>query len=131
MTIDDTLSALADPTRRGIVELLRSKRRRPSEIAEALGVGRTMLSRHLRILREAGLIAEEVDAQDARSRFLHLEPAPLVGLQGWIDDVSGFWTDQLGAFVEHAERSAARARRPGAERRAADVSRRRTRRSGS
>lgn len=105
--LDETLAALADPTRREIVEFLRSERRRPGEIADTLGVSRTALSRHLRVLRDAGLIDEEVDARDARSRFLQLDPGPLSELQTWLDEVSAFWTDQLDAFVAHAEQGGA------------------------
>lgn len=102
-TLTALFTALADPTRRDILELLRSERCRPGEIAEALGVSRTALSRHLRVLRQAGLISEEVDATDARSRLLRLDPAPLAGVRGWLDEVSHFWTGQLGAFVAHTE----------------------------
>jgi len=105
--LDGTLAALADPVRRGIVELLRVERRRPSEIAAELGVSRTALSRHLRVLRDAGLVTEEIDGSDARGRLLGLEPRPLSELRGWLDDVSAYWTGQLDAFRVHAEGKAA------------------------
>jgi DNA-binding transcriptional ArsR family regulator len=101
--VDEILWALADSTRRGIVERLREERLRPSELSEALDVRRTTLSRHLRVLREAGLISEEIDAEDGRGRLIQLETEPLATLSSWLDDLSAFWSDQLEAFRVHAE----------------------------
>jgi DNA-binding transcriptional ArsR family regulator len=102
--VDKTLAALADPARRAIVELLRGGPRRPSEVAAALAISRPAMSRHLRVLRGAGLVDQEPLASDARVRMIELRRQPFAELQGWIAEVEAFWGDQLGAFKAHAER---------------------------
>jgi len=108
--LDRTLAALADPTRRGVVELLRRKPHRASEIAEALATTRPAMSRHLRVLRKAGLVAPDGLEDDARARVYRLERGPFTGLRGWLDEVEGFWGEQLQAFKAHAERGGSRRR---------------------
>lgn len=103
--LDRTLSALADPTRRAIVERLRRRPLRPSEVAEALSMSRPAMSRHLRVLRRAGLIAEEAVEEDARARLIRLRTEPLSALRAWVEDVEAMWGDQLQAFKAHAERA--------------------------
>jgi DNA-binding transcriptional ArsR family regulator len=108
--LDRTLAALADPTRRAIVERLRKRPQRPSEVAEALSMSRPAMSRHLRVLRKAGLIAQEALEEDARARLIQLRTEPLSELRSWVEEVEAMWGDQLQAFKAHAER-AHRARR--------------------
>jgi len=104
--VDHTLEALADPTRRAVVGLLRHAPRRPSELAEVLDVSRPAISRHLRVLRRAGLIEEaQRQEDDARVRMYRLRPEPFIELGRWLAEVEGFWGDQLVAFKEHAERT--------------------------
>jgi DNA-binding transcriptional ArsR family regulator len=110
-SLDRTLAALADPTRRSVVDLLRERPLRPSDIADALSMSRPATSRHLRVLRRAGLVAEEVQAHDARERVYQLRQPAFVELQGWLEQVGAFWDVQLGAFKAHAERKRGR-RRP-------------------
>lgn len=109
--VDRTLAALAEPTRRSVIDLLRRKPRRASEIAEALAVSRPAMSRHLRVLRKAGLVSETGLPDDARARLYRLEPRPFEELRSWLEEVEGFWGEQLDAFRAHAERSAKK-RRP-------------------
>ena len=99
-----TLAALADPARRAIVEHLRQQPQRPSDLADVLGLSRPAVSRHLRVLRQAGLVGQDVDGDDARVRPIQLQPAPLLQLRDWADELQGFWQDQLAAFKAHAER---------------------------
>lgn len=101
--LDRTLSALADPTRRGVVELLRKKPRKASELADALAMTRPAMSRHLKILRQTGLVTESELPDDARVRVYRLERAPFNELGSWLSEVEAFWTDQLAAFKLHAE----------------------------
>lgn len=108
--LDRTLAALAEPTRRGVVDLLRQRPRRASEIASALRATRPAMSRHLRVLRKAGLVREETLEDDARARVYHLERAPFVELSSWLTEVEAFWGDQLQAFKAHAERGARKKR---------------------
>jgi DNA-binding transcriptional ArsR family regulator len=109
--LDRTLAALADPTRRAIVERLRSKPQRPSEVAEALSMSRPAMSRHLRVLRRAGLIAQEALEEDARARLIQLRTEPLSRLRAWVEDVEAMWNDQLQSFKAHAEQVHRRPRR--------------------
>lgn len=102
--LDQTFLALADPTRRGVVELLRETPRRAGELAEKLDVSAPALSRHLKVLREAGLVEEKEDAIDRRARVYELARAPFRELAAWIDHVEAYWTDQLDAFRAHVEK---------------------------
>lgn len=102
--LDSTLVALAEPTRREVIDLLRRGPRRASEIADSLGATRPAMSRHLRVLRKAGLVSEEELPDDARARVYRLERAPFTELRGWVEEVEAFWGDQLAAFKAHAER---------------------------
>lgn len=102
--VDATLAALADPTRRGVVDLLRRRPRAAGELAAALDVSAPALSRHLRVLRKRGLIEEERDESDFRLRIYRLRAEPFAELQDWLRQVEGFWGEQLGSFREHVER---------------------------
>src|SRR5437764_13788652 len=105
--IDVTLAALADPTRRHVVELLRERPRRAGELAADCARSGPAMSRDLRVLRASGLVEveEEQADQDARVRMYRLRPEPFLALQAWLDQVQAFWTDQLGAFKAHVERT--------------------------
>jgi len=107
--LDTTLAALADPTRRHVVELLRERPRRAGELAAACVMSGPAMSRHLRILRASGLVkvddTEESVEQDARLRVYRLRPEPFVDLQAWLDQVQAFWSDQLEGFKAHVERT--------------------------
>lgn len=103
--LNRAFAALADPTRRATVELLRRGPRRAGELAEQLGSTPAGLSRHLRVLRESGLIGEDVLEEDGRVRLLYLEREPFNALKCWVDDVEEFWTGQLASFKAHAERT--------------------------
>jgi len=106
--VDRTLLALADPTRRRVIDLLRKKPRRASELAEKLSMTRPAMSRHLRVLRKTGLVSEDGLEDDARVRLYRLERARFTELRGWLEDVESFWQDQLLAFKAHAEKKARR-----------------------
>jgi DNA-binding transcriptional ArsR family regulator len=103
--LDITLTALADPTRRRVVELLRERPRRAGELAAASRMSGPAMSRHLRVLRTSGLVEEERTDRDARVRVYRLRPEPFLALQTWLDQVQAFWTDQLDAFKAHVERT--------------------------
>jgi DNA-binding transcriptional ArsR family regulator len=106
-TLDSTLAALADPTRRQVIDLLRERPRRAGELAASCATSAPAMSRHLRVLRAGGLVeveAEQID-QDARMRVYRLRPEPFVALRAWLDQVQAFWDEQLGAFKAYAERT--------------------------
>ena len=101
--VDEILDALSDPTRRGVVDLLRRGPRRAGELADALDMAPPAMSRHLRVLRVSGLIEDERGEKDARVRMFALRREPFVALQAWLDQVEMFWDDQLDSFKAHAE----------------------------
>jgi DNA-binding transcriptional ArsR family regulator len=89
------MEALADPTRRRIVELLAEEERSAGEIAAQFTTSRPGVSRHLRVLREHGLVtAREV----GRRRLYSLDPAPLAELDSWLERYRGFWANRLDAL---------------------------------
>jgi DNA-binding transcriptional ArsR family regulator len=106
--LDETFAALADPTRRRVVELLRDGPRRASELADDVAMSRAAMSRHLRVLRASRLVDVEMLSDDARGRVYRLAPDRFVALQAWLDQVQAFWSEQLGAFKAHAERKGPR-----------------------
>ncbi|MGV0585134.1 metalloregulator ArsR/SmtB family transcription factor [Mycobacteroides chelonae] len=103
-SIDRTLTALADPNRRRIVEVLRDQPRRAGELAHAVGLSPAALSRHLRTLKASELVEESHPEFDARVRIYTLRPAPMAELKGWLDEIEKLWATQLLAFKEHVER---------------------------
>lgn len=97
------LAALTDPTRRAVVRLLARQPHRAGELAAALSMSPPTLSRHLRVLRQSGLVVDEEPASDARVRLYRLRPQALAPLQAWLDELAAYWGDQLQAFKVHAE----------------------------
>ena len=100
----DLFSALADPTRRRVVELLGDRPRRAGELAEAAGTSAPVMSRHLRILLEAGFVADERVPGDARLRVFRLRREPVLALQAWLDQLQAHWNEHLGSFKRYVER---------------------------
>ena len=98
--LDRTLAALADPTRRRVVDLLRGGPRRAGELAAAFELSAPAMSRHLKVLRMSGLISVASEDTDARLRIYHLRREPFAALQGWLGEVEG--------FKRHVERKARR-----------------------
>ncbi|MFY1831788.1 ArsR/SmtB family transcription factor [Myxococcus fulvus] len=103
--LDETFAALADPTRRGVIDLLREEPRRAGELAAAFDMSAPAMSRHLRVLRRTGLVEEEAIEDDARVKVYRLRPERFGELRAWLDEVESFWSDQLSAFKAHAERT--------------------------
>jgi DNA-binding transcriptional ArsR family regulator len=110
MDLAGTFEALSDATRRGVVDLLRKEPRRASELADALGLSRPAMSKHLKVLRTTGLIEPAFDDADARAKIYRLRPEPFAQLRGWLEDVERLWTVELAAFKAHAEKT--RGKRP-------------------
>jgi DNA-binding transcriptional ArsR family regulator len=98
------LDVLADRTRRRVVELLCAGPQRAGKLAEATGTTPAMMSRHLRVLLERGLVQDERPPDDARVRLFKLQPEPFVALQAWLDQVQAHWSEQLGSFKAHVDR---------------------------
>jgi DNA-binding transcriptional ArsR family regulator len=98
---DQLLAALADPTRRRIVELLGEAPRTASEIHGRFPIAAPAVSRHLRVLREAGLIQARSVPGDDRVRLYTLEQQRLDAVASWIADVSRHWQQQLESFKDY------------------------------
>jgi DNA-binding transcriptional ArsR family regulator len=99
------LAALADPQRRRVVELLREGPRRAGELAQLLDMTPPAMSRHLRTLRRAGLVAEGHTELDARVRIYSLDAQPLGVLKAWLEETEQLWAEQLTAFKAHVQGS--------------------------
>jgi DNA-binding transcriptional ArsR family regulator len=106
-----TFSALGDPTRLAIVRLLGKKPLRSSDIADALDADRPTTSRHLRVLRQSGIVEETSIEDDARVRVYRLRREAFAQVGDWLAEVEAFWSDQLGAFKRHLERQSGGRRR--------------------
>src|SRR5690242_13420399 len=97
---DAAFSALADPTRRAVLDLLRPGMRPAGEIARSFTVSRPAISKHLGILRRAHLVEER---REGRHRVYRLNPEPLKAVASWLEQYRTFWTaslNNLKAFVE-------------------------------
>lgn len=95
--------ALADPHRRHILDLLRVQERTAGDIVAALPITQPGASKHLRVLREAGLVTVRKDAQ---RRVYRLEPERLAELDAWLAPYRRFWSDRLDAIEAHLKKEA-------------------------
>ena len=111
-----TFGALADPTRRAVLDLLRRGAQPAGNIAREFPISRPAISKHLRLLRRAHLVEER---REGRHRVYQLNPEPLRAVDSWLEQYRTFWTSNLAslkAFVEaeYAKETAA-ARLPGTQ----------------
>jgi DNA-binding transcriptional ArsR family regulator len=102
--IDKTFAALADPHRRYAVELLGARPRRAGELADALGLPAPAMSRHLRQLKQSGLVEETHPEFDARVRIYALKDGAMVDLKRWLAETEAMWAAQLADFKAHVEK---------------------------
>ena len=107
--IDQTFAVLADPYRRRAVELLGKRPRRAGELADALGLPAPAMSRHLRQLKQSGLVEETHPAFDARVRIYALKNGAMTNgamaeLKRWLADTEAMWAAQLSGFKAHVEK---------------------------
>jgi DNA-binding transcriptional ArsR family regulator len=101
--VTSTWSVLADPHRRAVLELLRERPRQVGELVERLGLSQPGTSKHLRVLREAGLVRARTDAQ---RRVYELDPGPLAELDTWLAPYRRFWDARLDALERHLDQTA-------------------------
>ncbi len=106
--LDRAFTALADRTRRGVVEALRNAPARAGDLALKLEVSPPALTRHLRVLRESGLVEELGDDADARVSIYRLRSDGIARLQRWVDGVQAMWQEQLTAFAKHVHKTRGR-----------------------
>jgi DNA-binding transcriptional ArsR family regulator len=95
-----TWAALADPNRRAMLALLRERPRAVGEIVECLGLSQPGTSKHLRVLREAGLVRTRIDAQ---RRVYTLDTAPLAELDGWLAPYRRIWERSLDRLEQRLQ----------------------------
>lgn len=103
MTADAVLEAIVEPTRRRILDAVRTEERSVTELVERLGMSQPGVSRHLRILRDAGLVTVRSDAQ---RRLYGLRSEPLRELDDWLEPYRREWSTRLDALSRHLEHTA-------------------------
>jgi len=96
-----TFEVLAEPRRREILDLLRDGERPVGELVEQLALSQPAVSKHLKVLRDAGLVEVR---QDAQRRWYRLRLAPLVEIDAWLEPYRDLWRDRLDALEEHLDR---------------------------
>ena len=106
--LDPVFNALADQTRREVLQLLGSGPMQASDLASETGMARNAMSRHLGILRNCGLVTVELSTTDARRRMYRLQGERLAEVSQWCDQIEAEWQDQLKRFRRFTERSQAR-----------------------
>jgi DNA-binding transcriptional ArsR family regulator len=95
MAVDAVMQALADPSRRTVLKILRDHDATAGELAHALPIARPGVSRHLRVLREAGLVEVR---QESQRRIYSLRPEPLIQIDEWLEDYRAIWRHRLDAL---------------------------------
>jgi DNA-binding transcriptional ArsR family regulator len=95
-----TFAVLAEPTRRSILDLLRERERSVGELVERLTVSQPGVSKHLRVLRDAGLVSVRTDAQ---RRVYGLRAEPLAEIDAWLGPYRAFWSGRLDALERHLD----------------------------
>lgn len=95
-----TFEVLADRHRREILDLLREGEQRAGDVATRLALGQPSASKHLKVLREAGLVQVRTDAQ---RRWYRLHPEPLRAIDAWIEPYRQLWTGRLDALERHLD----------------------------
>jgi len=111
-SLDRTFAALADPTRRAILSRLGLGEANVSELAEPFSISLPAISKHLRVLEEAGLL---VRRKEGRTHHCHLRPDPLGDAVEWIEEARRFWDDRLDAlaqFLEQPDESTGKQKEP-------------------
>jgi DNA-binding transcriptional ArsR family regulator len=99
--MDALMACLAEPTRRQMLDALREGERSAGELERLLAIGQPMASKHLKVLREAGLVRVRKDAQ---RRIYALDPGPLAELERWLAGYRHFWAEALDELGRHLER---------------------------
>jgi DNA-binding transcriptional ArsR family regulator len=98
--VASAFAALAEPTRRHILDLLRERPRPVGELVERLELSQPGTSKHLRVLREAGLVRVR---QDAQRRWYELRTEPLLEVDAWLEPYRHMWSSSLDALERHLD----------------------------
>ncbi|MHB8800015.1 MAG: ArsR/SmtB family transcription factor [Thermoanaerobaculia bacterium] len=99
--MESAFAIIAEPNRRTILSLLASSERSVGEIERRLRMSQTSVSKHLRVLREAGLVEARVEAQ---RRVYRVRPEPLMEVDAWLEPFRRFWTAHVDALERHLDR---------------------------
>jgi DNA-binding transcriptional ArsR family regulator len=99
--MESTFAIIAEPNRRAILSLLASSERSVGEIEDQLRMAQTSVSKHLRVLREAGFVEPRVEAQ---RRVYRIRPQPLMEVDAWLAPFRRFWTAHIDALEHHLDR---------------------------
>ncbi|HZR09189.1 MAG TPA: metalloregulator ArsR/SmtB family transcription factor [Myxococcales bacterium] len=99
--MDSSFAIVAEPNRRAILSLLLSSERSVGEIERELRLSQPSVSKHLRVLREAGFVESRIEAQ---RRLYRLRPEPLMELDGWLVPFRRFWSKHVDALERHLEK---------------------------
>ena len=99
--VDSVFEVIAEPNRRAILSLLVSSQQSVGEIERRLGMPQPAVSKHLRVLREAGFVESTVDAQ---RRLYRLKPEPLQEVDAWLAPFRRFWSAHVDALERHLDR---------------------------
>jgi len=111
--MESGFAILAEPSRRAILTLLASSEQSVGEIESQLGLAQPSVSKHLRVLREAGFVESRVDAQ---RRVYRIRPEPLMEMDAWLSPFRRFWTRHVDALERHLDRTNPTANRKGKKR---------------
>jgi DNA-binding transcriptional ArsR family regulator len=111
--MESAFAAIAEPNRRAILSLLASSERSVGEIEEQLQLPQPSVSKHLRVLREAGFVESRVDAQ---RRLYRIRPEPLMEVDAWLAPFRRFWSVHVDALERHLDRMNQVPRRKGKKR---------------
>lgn len=98
-----TFEVLAEPNRRRILDLLRDRERSVGELVELVRIGQPGVSKHLRVLRQAGLVKVRIDAQ---RRWYRLRAEPLAEIDTWLEPYRKYWSGRLDALERHLDSDA-------------------------
>ena len=101
----DVLDVIAEPTRRRILDAVRDGERSVNDLAEQVGMHQPGVSRHLKVLRDAGLV---VVRRDAQRRLYRLRAEPLMELDAWLEPYRVHWAGRLDALERHLQRTSTR-----------------------
>jgi DNA-binding transcriptional ArsR family regulator len=99
--MESTFSIIAEPNRRAILSLLASAERSVGDLEEELSLPQPSVSKHLRVLREAGFVESRVDAQ---RRLYRIRPEPLREVDAWLAQFRRFWSVHVDALERHLDR---------------------------
>jgi len=100
--MESAFAILAEPNRRALLSLLATSERSVGELQRQLRMPQPSISKHLRVLREAGFVESRVDAQ---RRVYRIRPEPFMEVDSWLDSFRRFWTEHVDALERHLDRS--------------------------